>query len=71
MLQAFADGDKQCVTGRVADTVVDILEIVDVDEEDGLLPTGAGNAGARVFDAIAEQCAVCQTCQRVMKCLMN
>src|SRR3954471_13516881 len=45
LAQARGDGEQQAITGVVAEAVVDDLEAVEVDEEDGDLLTAAVDAG--------------------------
>jgi hypothetical protein len=62
------DGDEQLVPGLVAVRVVDLLEAVEVDEEDGEggRDALAARAGERVRDPVGEQRAVGQAGQRVV-----
>ena len=65
--QAVGDGDEQLVAGRVAERVVDRLEVVEVDEGDGhesRRPRGAAAAPARCGP---EQRAVREAGQRVVQ----
>src|SRR4051794_17148158 len=45
LAQALGDGEQEAVAGVVAEAVVDDLEAVEVDEQDGDLPAGAVDAG--------------------------
>ena len=53
MPQPLGDLDEQEVARRVAEEVVDLLEAVEVEEEDG--DAVAARGLERVLDAIAEQ----------------
>ena len=65
--QPLGDGLQQPVAGVVAERVVDVLEVVEVEEHHGDVPLGPTREGERVLDAIAEQIAVGQLRQRVVK----
>ncbi len=58
--------DEEFVTGLVADGVVDRLEAVQVDEEDGGASVAAAAAGQGLADAAGEQGAVGQVGERVV-----
>ncbi len=63
LAQALGDRDQQLVADRVAERVVDGLEVVDVDEQHG---DGRIGLGERLVDAVDEQRAVGQTRERVV-----
>src|SRR3712207_8926644 len=52
--------DQQAVAGGVAEAVVDQLEPVQVEEEDGDREGGAGGAGQRLLEPVEEEGAVRQ-----------
>ena len=62
---------EQRVAGRVAEAVVDRLEVVEVDEQHGELAAVALEPGRRVVDAVAEQRLVGETGQRVVERLVG
>ena len=61
--QALAADLQQLVAGRVAERVVDLLEVVEVDEGDD----GGLAGGQRLGDALLEQRAVRESGQRVLE----
>ena len=63
LAQALGDRDEQLVADRVAERVVDGLEVVDVDEQHG---DGRIGLRERLVDAVDEQRAVGQPGQRVV-----
>ena len=70
-LEALGDGDEQEVAGRVAEAVVDRLEVVEVDEEHGEVAVRAGDPRERVLDPIAEEALVGQVGERVVERLVR
>ena len=68
--QALANRFQQPVAGLVAVTVVDGLEIVEVEEEGGDRAAAALNECEGVLDAVGEESAVGKTGQRVVKRLV-
>ena len=65
--QPLGDGLQQPVAGVVAERVVDVLEVVEVQEHHGDVALGPPREGERVLDAIAKQIAVGEPGQRVVK----
>ncbi len=66
LVEAAGGVDEEFVTGLVADGVVDRLEAVQVDEEDGGAAVAAAAAGQGLADAAGEQGAVGQVGERVV-----
>ena len=62
---------QQLVARGVAERVVDVLEHVEVDEEDGGLGLRARRAGERVLEAVDEQQPVRQPGERVVERLVD
>src|SRR5207244_8712862 len=69
-LQAAADRDQQPVTGLVTEGVVDRLEGVEVEEQDGYRLVAPGHAVESVLEAVSEERAVRQLRERVVEGLM-
>jgi hypothetical protein len=65
--QAVADGDEEPVPRRVAEGIVDQLEAVQVEEEDGDRLPLAARAGERRREAVGEEVAVRQPGQHVVE----
>ena len=59
------------VSRRVPEAVVDRLEVVEVDEDDGDRETAALHAGERVLNAVGEERAIRKTRDRVVERLMR
>ena len=59
---------QQGVTGRMAQVVVDELEVVEVHRQDGDRTPVAVIKLHHVIEAVVEQHAVCQVGQRVAQC---
>jgi len=57
-VQALADQLEQLVAGVVAEALVDDLEVVQVDQQQGAAPAVLARALQRLVDAFAEQQAV-------------
>ncbi len=70
-LQPSADLLQHFVTGRVAETVVHGLEVVQVDEHDGDLVHAAQRAHQGVLDTVGEQRTVGQLRHGVVESLMS
>ncbi len=68
--QAPGHGDQQLVTGGVPQTVVDQLEVVEVEEQDGQRRQGPSGAGQGVLQPVPEQGPVGQTAQGVVEGLV-
>ena len=68
--QPGRDCDEQPVAGVVAERVVDVLEVVEVDEQRGAGRAVAAVAGEQLLDAVHDQRAVRQAGQRVVQRLM-
>ncbi len=68
--QALADLEQDPVAGGVAEAVVDRLEVVEVDEDDGQADVVAAGAGDGVADALDEQRAVGEARDRVVEGLV-
>ena len=71
LLQAERDLDEQLVAGRVAEAVVDRLEVVEVEEQQGDVVAAAARPLERVLDAVQEQRPVRQPGERVVECLVR
>ena len=68
-LQPLGERDQELVAGEVAQAVVDQLEAVEVDEQDGVARfRRAGGLSNRPLQQLAEHRAVGQTGQRVVPC---
>ena len=65
------DGPEQVVAGGVAEAVVDRLEAVEVDEQDGDLDPSAGGRAERLLDPVEEEGPVRQAGQRVVEGLVH
>ena len=66
--QACGDADQQVVAGLVAERVVDLLEVVDVDEQDRGERAGVpADALERLLEAVGEQHAVGQAGERIVQ----
>ena len=70
VLQPASDLPQDHVTNAVTETVVDVLEVIDVHEQHSDGQAVAALAGERVRDAIAKQRPVGQPGERVVKGLM-
>ena len=70
LLQPVGDLLQQAVAGVVAERVVDLLEVVEVDQHHGGGGVRAVAGGDRLLDAVAEQRAVGQPGQRVVQRLV-
>src|SRR6185503_3072655 len=68
--QALGDGEQEAVAGVVAETVVDDLEAVEVDEQDGDAAAAAVDAVERALEAAHEQQAARQPGERVTQELL-
>ena len=68
--QPFRDGDEQPVALGVAETVVDGLEVVEVEVQHGGRPPAADGSGQGVTEAVEEERAVRQTGQHVVERLV-
>ena len=68
---ARGDLAKEAVAGLVAESVVDVLESVEVEEDHGRIGAGAGSATQRVLDPVPEQCPVRESGQRVVEGLVR
>ena len=66
-LRRMADVDEQAVAGLVAERVVDDLEAVEVEEEDGDAALAPARAPQRLAEAVEEQRAVGQPGERVVQ----
>ena len=55
----------------MAESVVDVLESVEVEEDHGRVGAGAGSATQRVLDPVPEQCPVRESGQRVVEGLVG
>ena len=69
--QAAGDTDEELVPGGVSQAVVDGLEVVDVDEQDGHPQERPPRPLERVRDAVEEQRAVRERRERVVEGLMR
>ena len=58
---------EQLVAKRVAMDVIDGLELVQVDEENGEPPTHAALASEGLVEVLFEECAVGQACELVVE----
>ena len=65
--EAPRDLDQQLVADFVAARLVDQLEIVEIDEQQRPVAAAAAAAGERLLEAVAEQAAVRQTGQPIVK----
>jgi hypothetical protein len=65
--QALADRLQQLVAGEVSQTVVDRLEVVEIEEQHGRV---SGAHDECMLDAIREQGSIREACQRVVERLM-
>jgi hypothetical protein len=65
--EARSDAAQQLVAGVVAERVVDHLEAVEVEQEDGRRRAAAAHARERAREAVAEQLAIRQPGQRVVQ----
>jgi hypothetical protein len=70
-LESFRQAHQQAVAGGVPQTVIDDLELVDVEEQHAHVSGGPASAGQRTVDAFDQQLPVRQACQRVMQCLVR
>ena len=68
--QARGEAAEQLVAGLVAQAVVDDLELVEIDEEDGERRAGPLRAGQRVRQAVEEERPVGQPGERVVQRLV-
>ena len=68
--QPAGDEPQEPIADRVAEPVVHILEIVEVDEQDGEPVRGAGPPDERVREAVDEEDAVRETGQRIVEGLV-
>ena len=66
----LGDGDQQPVPDAVAEAVVDVLEVVEVEEQHGERLGGAVAAAQRVGEPVAEQLAVGEPGERVVERLV-
>ena len=64
-LQPLGDGAQQFVADRMAERIVDLLEMIDVDREHGKA-AAAAHVGDRLLDALAEHHAIGQAGERVV-----
>ena len=64
---ALRDRLQQAVAGVVAERIVDVLEVVEVEEHDRDEALAALRQGERVLHAVAEQVAVRQQRQRIVE----
>ena len=71
ILETSCNFDQKPVSGRVTESVVHCLEVVEVDEEHGRRSAAAHRSLKCVLDAIAEQHAVRKIRQRIMECLVS
>ena len=62
---ALCDSDQQFVARIMAESVVDMLEAVEVDEQQSHPRLVAFDVPQRLFQTVAEHAAVFQTCQRI------
>src|SRR4051812_48079636 len=69
--EALADLEQDLVAGGVAEAVVDRLEVVEVDEDDGQADVVAAHAADGVADALGEQRAVGEAGDRVVEGLVG
>ena len=60
---------QHAVSDGVPETVVNRLEVVEVDERDGMVFAAFARAADRVFDPLEHRAAVRQTGQRIVQCL--
>ena len=70
LLQAVRDLLQQAVARVVAERVVDLLEVVEVDQHHGRGDVRAAAGGDRLLDAVAEERAVGQAGERVVQRLV-
>ena len=68
--QADTDSGQQLIADGMAQGVVDVLEVVEVEEEQGHRGMVSSGAGQHLVDAVENQGAVGKTGERVMKRLM-
>ena len=71
LLQPGRDLDQELVAGGVAEAVVDRLEVVEVEEQQGDVVPAAPRTLERVLDAVQQQRAVRQPGERVVECLVR
>ena len=64
-LELCRRGDEQGVALGVAERVVDVLEVVEVEQQDGQCPAGAARESDRLREPVVEQAAAGQAGQRV------
>ncbi len=64
--QPFRGGLEDEVAAIVAERIVDVLEMIEVDEMHGKLRAKSRQRGKNAFQALDQTCAICQTGQRVM-----
>ena len=69
--QPGGHGDEQPVAGLVAQRVVDVLEVVEIDEQRRARGAVAPAAGQQLLDAIHDQRPVRQAGQRVVQRLVT
>ena len=63
--------DEELVAGRVAEAVVDVLEVVEVDEDHGHRARPAAGAPQRVLEALGEEQPVREVGERVVERLVG
>jgi hypothetical protein len=68
--KAFSDRDQELVASEMAETVVHVLEAVEIDNHHRDVPADACSSAQRVFEAVVEQRPVRQPRQGVMHCLV-
>ena len=67
LLQQLGEGDQQAVADRVAEAVVDVLEAVEVEAEDGEGGAALADAGEGRVEVLPEGLAVGEAGQRVVQ----
>ncbi len=68
--QPLRDAADQLVADRMAERVVDVLEVIEIDVEDRGGRASAANLGDCRFQPLAKEDAVRQPAERVMQCEM-
>ncbi len=70
LFESNADAHEEFVAGAVAEGVVDVLEVVEVEEERGDVRVLASGARQHSVDAVEDQCAIGQSGERVVQRLV-
>ncbi len=69
-VETVSDCDQECVTGKVAEAVVHVLEAVEVNHHHRDVSTDPHSSAEGMFEPVVEQCPVRQTGERVVRRLV-